>query len=392
MEIVPSERVASIGAYAFAEVDKEVQKLKDKGIEPIDFGVGDPTTPTPEVIREATKQGIEKRKSSGYPSYTGSPEFRKAVSKWMNKRFSLSLDPATEISATIGSKEAVFNFAEGFVNPGDYVIIPTPGYPPYARGTLFAEGTPFFIPLLPENNFLPDLKSIPEDVCKKAKLMWINYPNSPSGANASMDFLKEVAAFGEKNNIIIVSDEAYIDIYYGEPPHSMLEVSTDGVVAIHSMSKRSAMTCYRIGWIAGDSRVVDIFKKVKTNIDSGTPTFIQDGAIAGLNDETHVQIMRDEYKIKRDILVKALTSIGLPDCTPDATIYIWQKVPEGMTSIDFAVKLLDPNIAIVATPGEWISDKSYDGHNPGEGFVRFALVPSIEQTEEAARRISKLKL
>ena len=310
----------------------------------------------------------------------------------MNKRFSLSLDPATEISATIGSKEAVFNFAEGFVNPGDYVIIPTPGYPPYARGTLFAEGTPFFIPLLPENNFLPDLKSIPEDVCKKAKLMWINYPNSPSGANASMDFLKEVAAFGEKNNIIIVSDEAYIDIYYGEPPHSMLEVSTDGVVAIHSMSKRSAMTCYRIGWIAGDSRVVDIFKKVKTNIDSGTPTFIQDGAIAGLNDETHVQIMRDEYKIKRDILVKALTSIGLPDCTPDATIYIWQKVPEGMTSIDFAVKLLDPNIAIVATPGEWISDKSYDGHNPGEGFVRFALVPSIEQTEEAARRISKLKL
>lgn len=392
MEIVPSERVASIGAYAFAEVDKEVQKLKDKGIEPIDFGVGDPTIPTPEVIREATKQGIEKRKSSGYPSYTGSPEFREAASKWMNKRFSLSLDPATEISSTIGSKEAVFNFAEGFVNPGDYVIIPTPGYPPYARGTLFAEGTPFFIPLLPENNFLPDLKSIPEDVCKKAKLMWINYPNSPSGANASMNFLKEVATFGEKNNIIIVSDEAYIDIYYGEPPHSILEVSTDGVVAIHSMSKRSAMTCYRIGWIAGDSRVVDIFKKVKTNIDSGTPTFIQDGAIAGLNDETHVQIMRDEYKIKRDILVKALTGIGLPDCTPDATIYIWQKVPDGMTSIDFAVKLLNPDIAIVATPGEWISDKSYDGHNPGEGFVRFALVPSIKQTEEAARRISRLKL
>lgn len=392
MEIVPSERVASIGAYAFAEVDKEVQKLKDKGIEPIDFGVGDPTTPTPEIIREATKLGIEKRKSSGYPSYTGSPEFRKAASKWMNRRFGISLDPATEISSTIGSKEAVFNFAEGFVNPGDYVIIPTPGYPPYARGTLFAEGTPFFIPLLPENNFLPDLKSIPEDVCKKAKLMWINYPNSPSGVNAPMDFLKEVAAFGEKNNIIIVSDEAYIDIYYDEPPHSMLEVSTDGVVAIHSMSKRSAMTCYRIGWIAGDSRVVDIFKKVKTNIDSGTPTFIQDGAIAGLNDETHVQIMRDEYKIKRDILVKALTSIGLPDCTPDATIYIWQKVPVGMTSVDFAVKLLDPNIAIVATPGEWISDKSYDGHNPGERFVRFALVPGIEQTEEAARRISRLKL
>lgn len=148
MEIVPSKRVASIGSYAFAEVDKEVEKLKEKGIEPIDFGVGDPTNPTPEVIREGTKQGIEKRKSSGYPSYIGSPEFREATSKWMKKRFNVTLSPATEISSTLGSKEAVFNFAEGFVDPGDYVIIPTPGYPPYARGTLFAEGTPFFYPFI----------------------------------------------------------------------------------------------------------------------------------------------------------------------------------------------------------------------------------------------------
>jgi LL-diaminopimelate aminotransferase len=158
------------------------------------------------------------------------------------------------------------------------------------------------------------------------------------------------------------------------------------------MSKRSAMTCYRIGWVAGDRRIVDVFKKVKTNIDSGTATFIQDGAIAGLNDETHVQVMREEYKAKRDILIKALTGIGLADCTPEATIYIWQKVPEGMTSLDFAIKLLEPEIAIVTTPGEWISDESFDGHNPGKGFVRFALVPGIKQTEEAAKRISRLKL
>ena len=392
MEIVPSKRVRSIGTYAFAEVDKQVEKLKEKGIVPIDFGVGDPTTPTPEVVREGTKQGIEKRKSSGYPSYIGSLDFRKTICEWMKKRFSITLDPATEASSTLGSKEAVFNFAEGFVDPGDHVIIPTPGYPPYARGTLFAEGVPFFIPLLPENNFLPDLKSIPKDVCKKAKIMWTNYPNSPSGVTASIDALKEIVAFGRENNIIIVSDEAYIDIYFNGPPHSILEVTTEGVIAIHSMSKRSAMTCYRVGWVAGDSRIIDIFKKVKTNIDSGTPTFIQDGAIAGLNDEEHVRIMRDEYKTKRDMLVKALTGIGLKDCTPDATIYIWQKVPEGMTSLDFAIKLLEPDIAIVTTPGEWISDESFDGHNPGEGFVRFALVPSIEQTEEAARRISKLKL
>lgn len=392
MDIVASKRVQSIGSYAFADVDKEVDKLKEQGIVPIDFGVGDPTTPTPEIIREATREGLEKRKSSGYPSYTGSAELRETISKWMNERFHISLSPATEISSTIGSKEGIFNFAEGFVDPEDYVIIPTPGYPPYARGTLFAEGVPFFIPLLPENNFLPVLNSIPEDVCEKAKIMWINYPNSPSGVTASLDFLKEVVDFGQKNNIIIASDEAYIDIYFNKPPHSILEVATEGVIAIHSMSKRSAMTCYRIGWVAGDSRIVDVFKKVKTNIDSGTPTFIQDGAIAGLNDEVHVRNMRKDYRIKRDILVKALTSIGLEDCTPESTIYIWQKVPSHMTSLDFAIKLLEPDMAIVTTPGEWISDESFDGKNPGEGFVRFALVPSIEQTEEAAQKISSLKL
>jgi len=392
LEIVPSKRVQSIGAYAFAEVDKQVEKLKKKGIEPIDFGVGDPTSPTPEIVREGTKEGIEKRKCSGYPSYIGSPEFRETICKWMKRRFGVTLDPATEVSSTLGSKEGIFNFAEGFVDPGDYVIIPTPGYPPYTRGTLFAEGIPFFVPLLPENKYLPDLSSIPKDVCKKAKIMWANYPNSPSGVTASTDFLKEIVAFGQENDIIIVSDEAYIDIYFGKPPHSILEITTEGVAAVHSMSKRSAMTCYRIGWVAGDRRIVDIFKKVKTNIDSGTATFIQDGAIAGLNDETHVQVMREEYKVKRDILIKALTGIGLADCTPEATIYIWQRVPEGMTSLDFAIKLLEPEIAIVTTPGEWISDESFDGHNPGEGFVRFALVPGIKQTEEAAKRISRLKL
>lgn len=392
MEIIASRRVQSIGSYAFADVDKEVEKLKAQGITPIDFGVGDPTVPTPEIVRNATKEGIEKRKSSGYPSYIGAPEFRETIARWMKKRFCVDIDPATEICSTLGSKEGVFNFHEGFIDAGDCVIIPTPGYPPYTRGTLFAEGTPYYIPLLKENDFLPDLGAIPPEICKKAKIMWINYPNSPSGATASLDFFKEVVAFGQKHNIIIASDEAYIDIYFNDPPHSILEVAKEGVVAVFSMSKRSAMTCYRIGWIAGDKRVVDIFKKVKTNIDSGTPTFIQDGAIASLNDDSHVEAMRNDYKIKRDLLVNALTGIGLPDCTPDATIYIWQKVPEGMTSVKFATTLLDPEVALVTTPGAWISDVTDNGLNPGEGYVRFALVPSIEETQTAAERISRLKL
>ena len=390
MEIVASKRLQSIGAYAFAEVDKEVEKLKSQGITPIDFGVGDPTAPTPEIVRKATQKGITLRKSSGYPSYIGTPEFRQAISHWIQKRFGVQMDPVTEISSTIGSKEAVFNFAEGIINPGDYVIIPTPGYPPYTRGTLFAEGIPYYVPMLAENKFLIDLKSIPEEVCKKAKILWINYPNSPSGAVAPLSYLKEVVEFGKKYNIIIASDEAYSEIYYNEPPHSILEVTKEGVIVFNSFSKRSAMTCYRVGWVAGDKRIVDIFKKVKTNIDSGTATFIQDGAVAALSDETHVEKMRAEYRIKRDLLVDAFKRIKLPDCTPEATIYMWQKVPQGMTSVDFAKKLLSPDIAIVATPGAWISDKTESGLNPGEGYVRFALVPSIKNTREAARRIKKI--
>ena len=390
MEITASKRLQSIGAYAFAEVDKEVEKLKALGITPIDFGVGDPTVATPEIVRKATQKGVVARKSSGYPSYIGAPGFRQAIAQWMQRRFGVNMEPATEISSTIGSKEAVFNFPEGVVNPGDVVIIPTPGYPPYTRGTLFAEGVPYYVPLLPENNFLIDLKSIPDEICKKAKILWINYPNSPSGAVAPLSYLKEVVEFGQRNNIIIASDEAYSEIYFKEPPHSILEVTKEGVIVFNSFSKRSAMTCYRVGWVAGDKRIIDIFKKVKTNVDSGTATFIQDGAVAALSDETHVEKMREEYRIKRDVLVDAFRRIRLPDCTPEATIYLWQKVPQGMTSVDFAKKLLSPEIAIVTTPGAWISDKTANGLNPGEGYVRFALVPSIKNTKEAAYRIKKL--
>ncbi len=389
MEIIASKRLQSIGAYAFAEVDKEVEKLKSMGITPIDFGVGDPTVPTPEIVRKATQKGITLRKSAGYPSYIGSSEFRQAIAQWTQRRFGVQVDPATEVSSTIGSKEAVFNFPEGIVNSGDYVIIPTPGYPPYTRGTLFAEGIPYYVPLLEKNKFLIDLKSIPEEVCKKAKILWINYPNSPSGAVAPLSYLREVVEFGKKNNIIIASDEAYSEIYFHEPPHSILEVTKEGVIVFNSFSKRSAMTCYRVGWVAGDRQIIDIFKKVKTNIDSGTATFIQDGAIAALSDETHVEKMRAEYKVKRDLLVDAFKHIKLSDCTPEATIYLWQKVPEGMTSVDFARKLLSPDIAMVTTPGAWISDKTESGLNPGEGYVRFALVPSVKNTREAARRIKK---
>ena len=391
MNIFASKRVQSIGAYAFAEVDKQVGILREKGITPIDFGVGDPTNPTPSFIIEALHEGAIKRASSGYPSYAGAPEFRKAAAAWFERRFGVRLDPRTEITASIGSKEAVFNFHEGFIDPGDVVIIPSPGYPPYTRGTLFAEGRPYYVPLTEKNGFLPDLDAIPKDVLVKAKSMWINYPNSPSGRIAPPEFFKRAVEFGRKHEIIIASDEAYTEIYFKEKPHSILEFGREGVVVFQSMSKRSAMTCYRVGFVAGDKRIIELFKKVKMNIDSGTATFIQDAAIAALSDEKHVDEMRAEYTVKRNIMVEAFKAAGLPDCAPEATIYIWQKCPKGISSVDFATSLLAPEIAMVTTPGAWLGDRMADGSNPGEGYVRLALVPTIEETKKAAERIRRMK-
>jgi LL-diaminopimelate aminotransferase len=379
-----------LGAYAFAEVAKEVKKLRGQGIDPIDFGVGDPQLPTPTLVREACQEAVDMRASAGYPPYDGTEEFRSEVAGWFRRRFDVQLDPETEVASTIGSKEGIFNFAEAFVNPGDMVIVPTPGYPPYGRGTRFAEGIPWFIPILPENDFLPDLEAIPEKVREKAKILWINYPNSPSGRVAPAAFFEQAVAFCRRHDILLASDEAYTEIYFGEKPHSALEFGLENVVVVNSMSKRSAMTGYRVGFVAGDAEAVAAFKKVKTNIDSGTPFFVQDAAVAALRDEAHVEAMREGYRRRRDLLLDGFARLGLEKCVPDATLYIWQKVP--MDAVEFCKRLLRPKIAIVATPGDWISDLTDDGCNPGSGFVRFALVPSEDDVTEAADRIAKMDL
>jgi LL-diaminopimelate aminotransferase len=386
-----SKRLRAIGSYAFEEVDKKVEELKARGIEPIDFGVGDPTSPTPELIRKAAAQGLEERRSSGYPSYVGTIEFRRAVAGWARRRYSIDLDPASEVSSTVGSKEAVFNFHEGVIDPGDVVLCPSPGYPPYTRGTLFAEGVPFQVPIRKRNAFLMDFREIPQEAARKAKLMWLNYPNSPSGAMAGEGFYREAVEFARKYDIIIASDEAYSEIYFSEAPLSILNVARDGVLVFNSFSKRSAMTGYRIGWVMGDPELVALFRKTKTNIDSGTATFIQDAAVAALGDETHVVAFRDEYRAKRDILCGALVKAGLEDCTPASTLYVWQRVPPGLSAVEFATALLDDKVAVVTTPGSWISEPTTDGENPGEGYVRFALVPSLENTRKAAQRIAALR-
>ena len=386
MDIEFSKLITKASSYAFAEIDKKVRVLRDKGVDVIDFGVGDPVSPTPDFVINNLSKCAEKRKSYGYPSYIGDLDFRKTCALYMQRDFGVDLDPETEISSTIGAKEAIFNFPLGFINQGDVVICPTPGYPVYKTGTEFALGVPYLVPLLEKNNFLIDFESIPEEIAKKAKIIWTNYPNSPSGVLAPLDWLKKLTAWAEKHNIIIAADEGcYIDIYFDKKPHSILEVKKEGVITFYSLSKRNNMTGYRVGFVAGDSRIIEGFRKVKTNIDSGTPVFIQDVASLALKDVEHVKKMRSEYLEKRNILNEAFASVGLDHSPSEATFYLWQKAPKGMSDVDFALKLID--LGIVVTPGSLISSE-VDGKNPGDKFVRFALVPTLEDVKRAAKLIS----
>ncbi len=391
MDIQQSKRLSSLPPYAFAEIGKKVEELKARGITPIDFGVGDPSDPTPDFISDRLTPSAKENARSGYPSYVGNKGFREAAARYMKRRFNVTIDPEREISSNIGSKESIFNFPEAFINPGDIVICPSPGYPPFKTGTIFAEGKPYYVPLLKENGFLLDYKSIPENIAKAAKIIWINYPNSPTGAIATREYYEGLIKWAHAHNIIIAADEGcYIDIYFDQKPMSILEVAKEGIVAFYSLSKRNNMTGYRIGFVCGDEKIMDIFKRLKTNVDSGVQNFVQDAAIAALDDDAHIEEMRRSYREKRDLLLPALKAAGFDARESAATFYLWQKVPGG-DDVEFAKKLLDPSIGIIVTPGSLISDVCDGGVNPGKGYVRFALVPPIEDVREAVKRLGSMR-
>ncbi|MCD4656271.1 MAG: aminotransferase class I/II-fold pyridoxal phosphate-dependent enzyme [Planctomycetes bacterium] len=392
MKIKQSNILSSLPKYAFASVDEQVQTLKSAGVKVIDFGVGDHTLPTPKVAKERLKTAVDEFDRAGYPAYQGAEFFRVEAANWIKKRFGVELDHNKNIASTIGSKEAVFNAPLAFANPSDYVIVPNPGYPPYHLGAKFAGANVHFVSLSEDNRFLVDFDEIPKNVAEKAKILWLCYPNSPTGVIADAEFYKRALDFCDKHEILLCSDEAYSEIYFDfdNPPISALNVSTENVLSFFSMSKRSMMTGWRIGWVAGDAEAVSTFKTLKTNIDSGTPNFVQAGAVEALKDEEHVREMREITLKKREILCDAFAQLGLEDCRPQASLYVWQKAPEGLTGKEFTEILLKPEIGIVCTPGAALSQNCDSGSNPGENYVRFALVPTIEEIEEACYRLQNL--
>ncbi|MBI2971876.1 MAG: aminotransferase class I/II-fold pyridoxal phosphate-dependent enzyme [Candidatus Aenigmarchaeota archaeon] len=386
--IESSERLKRFSTYAFAEVDKAKEAAAQKGFRIIDFGVGDPTDPLYEGAIKGLQQGAEKHARSGYPSYIGMKEFRTAASEWLERRFQVSVDPETQITATAGAKEAIFHFPFAFINPGDAVLMPSIGYPPYKAGTVFAGGIPVYYDLREENNFLPDVHEIEQllEANKNIQLMWINSPHNPTTVVAKKKLFEELIELAQKHNVIMASDEAYTEMYLHEKPHSLLEFSDDwsNLVIFHSLSKRSNATGLRIGFAAGGADIIRHYRTLRTQIDSGVANAIQEAAIAAWKDEQHVESMRQMYNKRRDVMTAALKAAGMKYWA-EAAFYLWVKVGDSM---GFAKKLLQLDaknkVGINVTPGKMLAltDTAY-----ADAYARFALVPSLDDTKQAAELI-----
>ena len=387
MRIEKAKRVEEIPPYLFAEIDRKKAEMRRKGMDLVDLGIGDPDIPTPQPIIDRLKKAADNPKHHRYPSYEGMIEFRTAVAQWYQKRFGVRLDAATEVLSLIGSKEGIAHIPLAFVNPGDTVLVPSPGYPVYRVSTLFAGGTPYFLPLRKETGFLPNLSEIPNSVAEKSKLLFINYPNNPTAAVAEKSFFEEVVAFARRYNIIVCHDAAYSEVAFdGYRPASFMEVEGAKEVGIefHSLSKTFNMTGWRIGFAVGCPEIVSSLGRIKENIDSGLFQAIQEAGIEALNrfDTPLTEIIKI-YEGRRNLMVKGLRELGLELEQPKASFYLWIRVPGKQTSSQFAALLLE-KAGIVATPGNGFGDA-------GEGYIRMALTVDESRLKEALDRLKKLQ-
>lgn len=386
MDIKISKELQALPPYLFVEIDKARRLTRQQGRDIIDFGVGDPDQPTPKHIIEALRQAAQDPVNHRYALDQGMPILREAIANWYKNRFNVDLNANTEVLPLIGSKEGIAHLPLAFVNVGDYTLVPDPSYPPYKGGTILAGGRPYILPLLEKNNFLPCLTKIPKSILKKAKIIYLNYPNNPTGAIATKGFFEEAVKFALKNRIIIASDLAYSEIAFDDyKAPSILEIEGAKEVAIefHSLSKTFNMTGWRIGWASGNEKIIAALGKVKSNIDSGIFQAIQIAGVAALKSpQAVIADINKIYQDRRDILIEGLNSLGFFAQKPKATFYVWMAVPKKYDSRNFA-KLILEKCDIVATPG--IGFGKF-----GQGYIRMALTVSKERIKEALTRLKKI--
>ena len=380
-----AQRIKTIPPYLFAEIDKKKEEAIKRGVDIINLGIGDPDKPTPNNIIEKLRESVKDPKTHDYPPYTGTAEFRQAVALWYKNRFRVDLDPDNEVMALIGSKEGIAHIFLAFIDPGDFSLIPDPAYPVYKTGTLFANGFPYIMPLLEQNNFLPNLEEIDEEIAQRAKLMFISYPNNPTAAIADKGFFEKVVKFAKKYNILVCHDFAYSEMTFdGYKTSSFLEVEGAKEVGIefHSLSKTYNMTGWRLGFIVGNKEAISALSIIKTNIDSGVFKAIQQAGIEALTGpQDNIEKMNKIYTGRRNVVINGLNKLGWNLKATKATFYIWLPTPKNMKSIDFANLLLEKT-GIIVTPG--IGYGEY-----GEGYVRIALTVDEKRLEEAIERLKK---
>ena len=383
-----AERLRKLPPYLFKEIDRKKAEVKDRGVDIIDLGVGDPDLPTPPHIIEAAKQALDDPANHRYPSYSGMDDLKVVVAQWYRERFGVELDPVGEVVSLIGSKEGIAHFPLAFINPGDVALVPSPAYPVYHIATLFAGGESFYMPLLRENGFLPDLEAIPPETASLARIMFINYPNNPTSAVADLGFFSRVVEFAREHKIVVIHDAAYTEMAFdGYRPPSFLEAEGAKEVGLefHSLSKTYNMTGWRIGFAVGNRAAIEGLGAIKSNIDSGVFQAVQMAGIAAIRgDQTSVREMHDVYARRRDMMVKGLRDAEFKVESPKATFYLWIQVPEGYTSTEIATRLLEDS-GLVVTPGNGFGD-------PGEGYFRIALTQKRERLAEAIERLKALAL
>lgn len=383
--IEKSDRLKSLPPYLFKEIDRKKEEVRASGVDIIDLGIGDPDLPTPDHIITELREVASDPANHQYPSYSGMMDFRIAVAEWYKKRFDVELEPATETLTLIGSKEGIAHLPLAFINPGDVALIPSPGYPVYSVATNFAGGECHIMPLVRENDFLPDLEAIPSDILGRAKVMFINYPNNPTAATADVAFFNRVVDFAKEHNILVCHDAAYTEMSYdGYSAPSFME--SDGAkdvgIEFHSLSKTYNMTGWRIGFAVGNKDAIEGLGSIKSNVDSGVFQAVQIAGIKALRyDQTCVEDMREIYARRRDMMAAGLKDAGFELEAPKATFYMWVKVPEGYSSTQLATRLLEKGV--VVTPGNGFGE-------PGEGYFRIALTQRRDRLAEAIERIKSV--
>jgi len=367
-----SHKVEKLPPYLFVEISKKIAEKKAKGEDIVSFGIGDPDIPTPTHIIDRLCKEAREPVNQRYPESEGLPALRQAIAGWYERRFGIKLDPEKEVAPLIGSKEGIAHIAFCLLDPGDIALVPDPGYPVYSFGTILAGARPYFMALNEKNGYLPELERVPQSIMEKAKVLWLNYPNNPTGAVASLEFFERVVEFAKRYNLCVCHDGPYSEVAFdGYKPASFLQAdgARDVGIEFHSLSKSYNMTGWRIGMAVGNPIVIDALKRIKSNLDSGIPQAIQYAAIeAFTGPQDCIKEHNDIYQRRRDLIVETLNKMGLEAKLPKASLYIWAKVPEGFTSAEFAADLLE-KVGVVVTPG------SGYGQN-GEGYVRLSMTVS----------------